>query len=386
MDILLSNYRWFFGKMDSSTAKNFVMTSSNQLGSFLVRQNKETGVFSVTIRDQDKPRHYHIHKQENGMLYVSQQCSFRSISDLVQHHSNNADGLFTALAKPCIVPHCITDQAEVTYDEKLTIGQFSEAWKGVWKGKAIVVNKITPGSVSSLDLLDKCAYLKTMNHENLIQFYAMYMNSEPYLVITERTLNGSLKEYLPSEGKGLKMAELIKISEQVASAMSYLEGRNCIHQDLAAKNIMIDVNDEETFPIRCKLSLYPYIHKLSEYGAFYDLPAGTVPIRWSSKEAIMKNQINIKSNVWSFGIFIWEIIHYCRSYPYPEISEAGVLEKLKQGYRMPRPLGCPEELYELMCDCWKEDASSRPTFETLHWQLRDFYTSDSFGYQQIDIK
>ena len=367
-------------------AKKLVMTSSNQLGSFLVRQNKDTGVFSVTIRDQDKPRHYHINRKENGMLFISEQCLFRSISDLVEYHSKHANGLFTTLAKPCIAPHCITDRADVICDEKLAKSQFSEVWKGEWKGEAVVVSKITPGSVSSLDLLDKCAFLTTMNNENLVQFCAMHMNSEPFLVITEHSMNGSLKEYLPNqfECKDFKMAELIKISEQVAAAMQYLEQRTCIHQDLAAKNVMIEVNDEETLTIRCKLNIYPHIHKVSEYGEFYNLPAGTVPIRWSPQEAILTNQINIKSNVWSFAIFIWEIIHYCKSYPYPETSEAGVLEKLKQGYRMPRPLGCPEELYELMCNCWKEDASGRPTFETLHWQLKDFYTSDSFGYQQVE--
>ena len=362
------------------------MTSSNERGSFLVRQNKERGTFSVTIRDYDNPRHYHIYKQEDGMLYVSQQCSFRSISDLVQHHSQNADGLITTLAKPCIVPHCISDQAEIVCKEKLATGQFSEVWKGEWKGETVVINRITPSSVPSLDLLDKCAFLKTVNHKNLVQFYAMYTNSEPYFVITEHMANGSLNEYLPSRNKDLKMAELIKISEQVAAAMQYLEERICIHQDLSAKNVMIEVKDEETLLITCKLNIYPYVHKVSEYDAFYNLTVGTIPIRWSSHEAILRNQINIKSNVWSFGIFIWEIVHYCKSYPYPETSEAGVLDKLQQGYRMPRPLGCPEELYVLLCDCWKHDASSRPTFETLHWQLRDFYYSDSFGYQQIDNK
>ena len=362
------------------------MTSSNQVGSFMVRQNRETGIFSVTVRDLDRPRNYRIFKSENGMLYASLKCSFRSIYDLVQHHSTNAAGLCTTLTKSCIVPHCITDRAEVTCDEKLTTGQFSEVWKGVWKGKAVVVNKVKHGSVSSLDLLDKCALMKTINHESLIQFHAIHMKSEPFLVITEHMVDGSLKEYLPNQDKDFKMAELIKISEQVAAAMKYLEERNCIHQDLSAKNIMLEVEDEDTLVIKSKLSIYPHVHKVTEYGAYYDVPAGSIPIRWSSHEAIVNNKINIKSNVWSYGILVWEIIHYCKSYPYPETSEAGVLEKLKQGYRMPRPLGCPEELYELICDCWKEDANNRPTFVELHQQMKVFYTSDSFGYQKIKFK
>ena len=364
------------------------MTSSNQIGSFMVRQNKDTGIFSVTVRDQEKPRNYRIFKSDNGMFYVSLKRSFRSIHDLVQYHSTNAAGLCTTLANPCIVPHCITDCTEVTFDERLATGQFSEVWKGVWKREIVVVNKVKDDSVSSLDLLDNCALMKTMNHENLIQFRAMHMNSKPFLVLTEHMVNGSLKEYLPSqfEIKDVKMAELVKISEQVAAAMKYLEQHNCIHQDLSAKNVMIEVEEEETLVIKSKLSIYPHVHRVHEYGAYYDVPAGSIPIRWSPQEAIVSNQMNIKSNIWSYGVLVWEVIHYCRSYPYPDTSDAGVLEKLKQGYRMPRPMGCPDELYELMTDCWEENADNRPTFEQLHQQMKIFYTSDSFGYQKIKFK
>ena len=359
------------------------MTSSNQLGSFLVRQNKETGIFSVTIRDQDKPRQYHIHKQENGMLYISRQHMFRSISDLVQYHSKTASGLCTMLAKPCIAPHCITDRAEVTCKLKVAMGQFSVVWKGEWKDKVVTVNTITTGVETSFDLLDKCAFLKSIEHENHIRLLAVHISSEPFLVITEHLVTGSLSEYLPCKGKDLRLEELINILVQVAAAMQYLEKQNCIHHNLAAKNVMIKVSDEETLSFWCKLSIYPYVHKVITYGAFHKLPAGTIPIRWSPHEAIVNNQVNIKSNVWSFGITMWEIVNYCRSYPYPETSEAGVLEKLKQGYRMPRPLGCPVELYSLMNDCWKGYASSRPTFEILHQRLKDLHSSDNLGYEEI---
>ena len=376
--------RWFFGKLDVNSAKDLVMTSSNQLGSFLVRQNISTGTFSLTIRDQTRARHYRIHKHEDGQLYVSQQCSFRSIHDLVDHHTLYADGLFTKLRKPCIAPHCIADREEVTFTEKLQSGQFSETWKGEWRGNVVAVHGIKPNVVDQVDLLDKCAFLTTLNHENLSHFEAIYIKNEPFLVITECLANGSLKEYLSSEGKDLKTPELIKISSQVAAAMSYLEKQNCIHQHLAAKNVMVEVHDDEEMAIKCKLSVYPHLHKVSSYGAAYTPLAGSLPVRWSSHKSIVKNEINIKSNVWSFGILVWEIIHHCSSYPYPELSEMTVLEKLQQGYRMPHPLGCQDELYELMTNCWKEDTECRPTFETLHWQLDEFYSSDRFGYQYVE--
>lgn len=196
-------------------------------------------------------------------------------------------------------------------------------------------------------------------------------------------MNGSLNEYLPSRGKDLKLAELIKILEQVAAPMQYLEEQTCVHHHLAAENVMIELNDEQMLPKMCKMRIFPYVHKVvANYEAFYKMPVGTIPIRWSPHEAIINNQIDIKSNVWSFGIIVCEIVNYCQSYPRPDIPEAGVLEKLKQGYPMPCPLGYPAELYRLMRDCWKEDARSRPIFETLHQRLKDFYSS---GYEVVII-
>ena len=361
-----------------------IMTSSNQFGSFLVRQNKETGKFSLTIRDQTKDRHYHINKEVDGMLYASYQCSFRSIHDLVLHHSHHADGLCTTLTRPCIAPHWITDKQEVSFAERLVSGQFSEVLQGEWQHKMVTVNKINQGAMTQVDLLDQCAFMTSLNHQNLIQFHGVYLEKEPFLVITEFMENRSLKQYLPGKGKSLKMAELLKLSAQIAAAMVYLEEHCCIHQELAAKNIMVELKHGEEFPITCKLDIYPYVHRVKEPDGVYKLPAGTVPIKWLPHEAIMKSQISIKSNVWSFGITFWEIVHHCKILPYPEMSDTGVLEKLHQGYRMPCPLGCPDQLYELMTNCWNKDAICRPTFETLHWQLEDFYTSDRFGYQLIN--
>ena len=380
------NIRWYFGELDTTMAKNLVMTSSNQLGSFLVRQNKETGAFSLTIRDQSRARHYHILKREDGMLYASRQCSFKSLYDLVLHHSNNAKGLCTRLTVPCVAPQCIANQQEVNLTQKQTLGQFSEVWQGGWQHKIVTVNKIKLGTMTQLDLLDQCAFMKTINRQNLIQFNAVYLESEPFLVITERTESGSLKQYLPTEGRALKMAELLKLSAQVADAMSYLEDHSCVHQELSAENVMVEVkDDEEESIISCKLDIYPYVHKVVEPDGVYKLPTGTIPIKWSPHEAILSKQISIKSNVWSFGITLWEIIHYCNILPYPNMTDAEVLEKLEQGYCMPRPPGCPEELYELMHNCWNKDAISRPTFEMLHTQLEEFYTSDYFGYARVSF-
>ena len=88
-------------------------------------------------------------------------------------------------------------------------------------------------------------------------------------------------------------------------------------------------------------------------------------IKWTAPEAALYNRFTIKSDVWSFGILLYEFITYGRS-PYPGMNNAQVLEALRNRYRMPCPMGCPEQLYEIMKECWRDDASSRPTFESLH--------------------
>ena len=104
------------------------------------------------------------------------------------------------------------------------------------------------------------------------------------------------------------------------------------------------------------------------------------PIKWTAPEAAMYNRFTIKSDVWSFGIVLYEIITYGRI-PYPGCNTAQILEQVQQGcYRMPRPMGCPAKLHNIMLDCWREEPSNRPTFETLQGQLEEFFTTEDDGY------
>ena len=109
------------------------------------------------------------------------------------------------------------------------------------------------------------------------------------------------------------------------------------------------------------------------------------PIKWTAPEAILYNRFTIKSDVWSFGILLYEIVTYGR-FPYPGMNNQQVLEAVPVGYRMPCPHGCPESLYEVMLECWKDEADHRPTFETLQWRLEEFYTlgQDGSGYRDLD--
>ncbi|XP_010139133.1 PREDICTED: proto-oncogene tyrosine-protein kinase LCK-like, partial [Buceros rhinoceros silvestris] len=105
------------------------------------------------------------------------------------------------------------------------------------------------------------------------------------------------------------------------------------------------------------------------------------PIKWTAPEAINYGTFTIKSDVWSFGILLTEIVTYGRI-PYPGMTNPEVIQNLERGYRMPQPDNCPQELYELMMQCWKERPEERPTFEYMKSVLEDFFTATEGQYQQ----
>jgi fyn-related kinase len=107
------------------------------------------------------------------------------------------------------------------------------------------------------------------------------------------------------------------------------------------------------------------------------------PIKWTAPEAALMNRFSIKSDVWSFGVLLTELVTHGRI-PYPGMANAEVLQQIEEGYRMPQPKDTPNELYAIMLDCWKHKFDDRPTFETLQWRLEDFFNSDAMNYSEAD--
>ncbi|EJW78078.1 FYN oncogene transcript [Wuchereria bancrofti] len=105
------------------------------------------------------------------------------------------------------------------------------------------------------------------------------------------------------------------------------------------------------------------------------------PIKWTAPEAASYNRFTVKSDVWSFGILLTELVTYGRL-PYPGMTNAEVLQQVDNGYRMACPVGCPAALYDIMLQCWHKEPEKRPTFETLQWKLEDLFTTDPTEYKE----
>ena len=228
----------------------------------------------------------------------------------------------------------------------------------------MAIKMFKAGAVQPQLFLKEAAIMKKLQHPKLLQIYAFLTVEEPLLIIMELMLKGSMLEHLRGYGCSLKLPKLIDMAAQVAAGMAYLEEQNYIHGDLAARNIMVGENS------LCKITDFGLARMINN--DIYKTHTGICfPIKWMAPEAALYNRFSGKSDVWSFGIVLYEIITYGR-FPYPGMTNVEVLDQIQVGFRMSRPSHCPLKLHDIMLSCWKEEPEGRPPFEFLQWELEEF--------------
>ena len=311
----------WFSNISRIEAEQLLMKPPNQHGSFLVRDSEIIpDCYSTSVRDKETIRNYRIRQLD--------------------------DETFFRLVR------------------KLGAGTHGEVWEGLWNATtAVAIKALKPGTSPPTE---EIRHLLKLRHPKLVQVYGACTKQEPVYIVMELMKQGSLLEYLKGEGRSLKMPQLIDMAVQVAAGMAYLEEQHCTHRNLAVRNILIGEDN---------------IWKVADFGMTRitgeDL-TGEHSIKWTAPEALLYNRFTIKSDVWSMGVVLYEIITFGRT-PYPGMTNAQVLEAIQRGYRMSRPMGCPDKLYDMMLDCWKEEQSERPTFVTLQRQLEEFFIPGTKG-------
>ncbi len=361
----------------------------NGYGSYLIRGSESNqGGYALSIRDKDQVKHYKINLSENGEFFVTARStfktarsSFKTLQDLVTHYQQQADGLCVNLKKPCVIaPTDVsgqvidilgksidkwqTDRGSIIFVTKRMSDGLSEVWEGIWNDTTPVAVKINK-SMTEEDFLQSANLLKKLQHPNLVQLYAICSMEEPVYIITELMKHGSLLNYLCGEEKSLKFHQLIHMASQVASGMAYLEEQNIIHRDLTARNVLVDEG------VLCKVTNFE-LARVMDRDFYEGQEEEQIDIKWAAPEVLLHRRFSIKSDVWSFGIVLYEIITYGKS-PYPGMNNDKVKHQVQKGYRIPQPVGCPDKLYyENMVKCWQMELINRPTFETLQQQLANF--------------
>ncbi|CAI2737487.1 unnamed protein product [Dicrocoelium dendriticum] len=210
------------------------------------------------------------------------------------------------------------------------------------------------------DFLKEASTMETLSHDNVIKLIGVITQSEPMAIVTEFMKYGSLDKYLNKAGKVIKCKQLLQMILDICEGMKYVSGLGYVHRDLAARNILVS----ET--IVCKISDFGLARSLED-GFTDDINAfkeGKVPIRWTAPEAVLYRRFSPASDVWSFGIVIWEVFTYGQR-PYCDWTNQTVINMLESGYRLPAPDQCPLGLQNLMLECWSADPTTRPNFKRI---------------------
>ncbi|XP_015839320.2 proto-oncogene tyrosine-protein kinase receptor Ret [Tribolium castaneum] len=235
------------------------------------------------------------------------------------------------------------------------------------------------------DLLSEYQLLKEVSHPNVIRLLGVCTApGGPIYLIIEFAEHGSLRNYLrrsrhlksecgrlpsstvdendvhydePNISK-VTPKEILSFAWQICKGMAYLSEIKLVHRDLAARNVLLAADQI------CKISDFGLTRDIYEDDAYFKRSKGRVPVKWMAPESLSDHIYTNKSDVWSFGILVWELVTLGAT-PYPGIAVQNLFHLLRQGYRMERPDNCSPTLYNIMRSCWHIDPEQRPTFQEL---------------------
>uniref|UniRef100_A0A3Q4MXU5 Ephrin type-A receptor 7 n=1 Tax=Neolamprologus brichardi TaxID=32507 RepID=A0A3Q4MXU5_NEOBR len=212
------------------------------------------------------------------------------------------------------------------------------------------------------DFLAEASIMAQFDHPNVIRLEGVVTHSKPVMIITEYMENGSLDSFLRRHDGQFTIIQLVGLLRGIAAGMTYLSDLGYIHRDLAARNVLVNSN------LVCKVSDFGLSRVLEDDpDAAYTtsiitrMKGGKIPIRWTAPEAIAYRKFSSSSDVWSYGVVMWEVMSYGER-PYWNLTNRDVIKSVEEGYRLPAPMGCPAALHTLMLDCWQKDRNERPRF------------------------
>lgn len=373
----LEQFDWFRGSWSRPRAE-MELKAENREGCFIVRNSSTPGRYTVSIltknashSDDFEVKHYHIKINDDGEYFISQAHTFTDVPSLVQYHSYNAGGLVTRLRTPPgqIPPETAglgsakyeISRAELHIFRELGSGQFGVVHlaKHIQLDKFVAVKTMKKDAMSEEEFIQEARNMKEFQHENLVQLYGVCTDSaHPLAIVTEFMSKGCLLFYLRRHADLWEKANvLIHYTQQIASAMKYLESKKFIHRDLAARNCLVG---EKNVVKVADFGLTRYV--LDDQ---YTSSGAKFPIKWAPPEVLHYTRFSSKSDVWAFGILMWEVFSGGKT-PYPTMSNVEVVSQVTRGgYRMEQPDYCPRPVYKIMRDCWEEKPDDRPSFKIL---------------------
>lgn len=271
--------------------------------------------------------------------------------------------------RPNLAKLRVVKEVELRRGGILGYGAFGTVYKGVWlpEGEhvkipvAIKVLREGSGVDTNKDILEEAYLMASLDHPNLLPLLAVCMTSRMMLV-TQLMPLGCLLDYVRQNRHTIGSKSLLNWCAQIARGMAHLEQCRLVHRDLAARNVLVQT------PHLLKITDFGLARLLESGEEEYRAAGGRMPLKWLALECIQHRIFNHKSDVWAFGVTVWELLTY-GGRPYEDVPAKDVPDLLEKGERLPQPSCCSIEVYMLMIKCWMLDAESRPSFSELTEQF-----------------
>ena len=300
------------------------------------------------------------------------------------------------------------DRSKIHYVKELGRGNFGIVFMGKvdklkeGEGEALVAVK-TLREENSGALESFVSEAKTMfsfDHPNIVKIHAVCMEEVPYYMVFEFMDKGDLAHFLQDSASSyqrqkrspfgvhertesslsndppqLNCEQLTDVCRQIASGMDYLSKKNHIHRDLACRNCLV------SSPLNIKIGDFGMSQNLYTRDYYRVNGKAVLPIRWMSPEAVVYGKFTTQSDVWSFGVVMWEVFSFAMQ-PYYGVTNEEVTQMIRKGKHLDIPVDCPDKIYEIMTVCWSMDPGDRPSFSELHEMLVNFRSSTSTDEDQ----
>ncbi|CAD6192592.1 unnamed protein product [Caenorhabditis auriculariae] len=361
----LMQHSWYHGLMPREEIEELLQVEGN----YLVRRTTEKGVplFCLSVRHEDQVRHFPL-QYENAMWNLRNLLTKRhpDLVDLLNELVNEKFELppsMAVLGKAIPRPDYYFLHDNITLDRKLGSGAFGEVWKGKLKlmgyADVDVAVKRMKGNVTKkviAEFMHEAKLMRQLTHKNIVSVFGVAPQEEPLMIVLELAANGTIKSYC-KVNPNCPISQLVSFATDSVRGMSYLSSKKVIHRDLAARNLLLGSMNEV---------------KISDFGLSVagktevTIEKMKLPIKWLAPETLESGRFTTKTDVWSFGVTLWEIFSRCTQDPFPGLTNALARELIKtQTPPMQPPPETPPLISQMMNECFRKSPEERPFFPVM---------------------